>query len=258
MRVVIQYEITLTRHAYPSVNPVAKNGKDRAASFFTGLLLLLLLPERMALAGNDSFKAGCEKLMSPGKVVVAYTDITPAEDGSRTAKALQSVPGKTRDAHHHVYGLTHAQPEFRYKFRARWRTSTDGRTCMVPDVSVKLGFTAMRVYLARELNDSCRKNIVRAHELEHASAWRSHFRIGARMLEEPLRAAFSRPRYYASQNQARADSKPWVEGILKPLHQRLMNGAVAAQRAIDSPAAYQRVAQRLHACPERPVAYREF
>ena len=38
-----------------------------------------------------------------------------------------------------------------------------------------------------------------------------------------------------------ADLKPWVEGILKPLQQRLMNGAIAAQRAIDSPTAYQRV-----------------
>lgn len=241
-----------------------QNGEDRATSFFTGLplllllLLLLLLPERMALAGNDSFKVGCEKLMGPGKVTVVYADVTPAEDSSRTAKALQSVSGKTRDAYHNVYGLTHAEPEFRYEFRTRWRTSTDGQTCMVPDISIKLGFAAMRVYLARELNDSCRRNIVREHEQEHVSAWRSHFRIGARMLEEPLRAAFSQPRYYASQNQARADSRPWVEGILKPLHQHLMNGAVAAQRAIDSPAAYQRVAQRLHACPERPVAYHEF
>ncbi|WP_146162460.1 hypothetical protein [Nitrosospira multiformis] len=237
-----------------------QTGKDLAASFFAGLLLLLLLllPERMALAGNDLFKADCEKLMGAGKVAVVYTDITPAEDSSRTAKALQSVSGKTSDAYHNVYGLTHAAPEFRYEFRARWRTSTDGRTCMVPDVSVKLGFAAMRVYLAKELNDSCRRNIVRKHELEHVSAWRSHFRIGARMLEEPLRAAFSQPRYYASQNQARADSRPWVEGILKPLHQRLMNGAVAAQRTIDSPVAYQRVTQRLHACPERPVAYHEF
>jgi hypothetical protein len=120
---------------------------------------------------------------------------------------------------------------------------------MVPDVSVKLGFAAMRVYLARELQDSCRRNIVREHELEHVSTWRSHFRIGGRMLEEPLRTAFSQPRYYASQTQASADLKPWVEGALKPFEKQLMNGATAAQRAIDSPASYQRVSQRLHACP---------
>ncbi|WP_041352406.1 hypothetical protein [Nitrosospira multiformis] len=232
--------------------------KDRAASFFAGLLLLLLLPQRMALAGNDSFEANCEKLMGPGKVAVVYLDIAPAEDSSRTARALQSVSGKTGDAYHNVYGLTHAEPEFRYEFRTRQWTSTDGRTCMVPDVSVKLGFAAMRVYLARELDDSCRRNIVREHELEHVSAWRSHFRIGARMLEEPLRAAFSQPRYYASQNQARSDSRPWVEGILQPLQQHLMKGVIAAHRAIDSPVAYQRVTQRLRACPERPREYREF
>lgn len=230
-----------------------QNGKGRAAIFFAWLLLLLLIPERMALAGadsfTDSFKADCEKLMGPGKVTVMYADIAPAEDSSRTVKALQSMSGKTNDAYHNVYGLTHAEPEFRYTFQTRWRTSPDGRTCMVPDVSVKLGFAAMRVHLARELQDNCRRNIVREHELEHVSAWRSHFRIGTKMLEEPLRAAFSQPRYYASQNLAQADLKPWVEGILKPLQQRLMNGAVAAQRAIDSPTAYQRVSQRLHACP---------
>jgi hypothetical protein len=64
-----------------------------------------------------------------------------------------------------------------------------------------------------------------------------------------LRTAFSQPRYYASQTQASADLKPWVEGVLRPLQQRLMNSAIAAQRAIDSPSAYQRVSQRLHGCP---------
>jgi hypothetical protein len=226
-----------------------QNGKGRAVSLFVWLLLLLLISERMALASSDTFKADCEKLMGPGKVVVMYTDIVPAEDSSRTVKGLQSMSGKTNDTYHNVYGLTHAEPEFRYEFQTRWRTSPDGQTCMVPDVSIKLGFAAMRVYLARELQDNCRRNIVREHELEHVSAWRSHFRIGGRMLEEPLRTAFSQPRYYASQTQASADLKPWVEGVLKPLQQRLMNSAVAAQRAIDSPAAYQRVSQRLHGCP---------
>jgi hypothetical protein len=203
----------------------------------------------VASASNDMFKTDCEKLIGPGKVMVMYTDIVAAEDNSRTIKALQSLSGKVDDAYHSVYGLTYAEPEFRYEFQTRWRTSPDGRTCMVPDISIKLGFVAMRMYLARELQDSCRRNIVREHELEHVSAWRSHFRIGARMLEEPLHMAFSQPRYYASETQARADLKPWVESVLKPFQQRLMNGAIAAQRAIDSPGAYQRVTQRLRMCP---------
>ncbi|HEX8873941.1 MAG TPA: hypothetical protein VF780_04880 [Nitrosospira sp.] len=212
-------------------------------------LLLALIQSGAAGADDDGFKESCEKLTGAGKVTVMYTDIVAAEDNSHSIKALQAMSGKANDAYHSVYGLTRAEPEFGYEIQARWRTSPDGRTCMVPDVSVKLGFSAMRVYLARELQDRCSKNIVREHELEHVSAWRSHFGIGAKMLEEPLSAAFSQPRHYASQTQARADLKPWVEGVLKPFQKQLMNGAIAAQRAIDSPAAYERVKQRLHTCP---------
>jgi hypothetical protein len=229
-----------------------QNRKGRRNIFFAWPLLLFLIQIPVASGGNDMFKIDCEKLIGPGKVMVVYTDIVAAEDNSRTIKALQSLSGRVDDAYHSVYGLTHAEPEFRYEFQTRWRTGQDGRTCMVPDISVKLGFAAMRMYLARELQDSCRRNIVREHELEHVSTWRSHFRIGARMLEEPLRMAFSQPRHYASQTQARADLKPWVESVLKPFQQRLMNGAIAAQRAIDSPGAYQRVTQRLRACPPTP------
>ncbi|SEK84499.1 hypothetical protein SAMN05216387_103181 [Nitrosovibrio tenuis] len=207
------------------------------------------MPGRVASANDDRFKADCEKLIGAGKVVVTYTDIVPAEDSSHTIKSLQSMSGKANDAYHSVYGLTHAEPAFRYEINTRWRISPEGQTCMVADVSVKLGFSAMRVYLARELQDSCRKNIVREHELEHVSTWRSHFRIAAKMLEDPLRTAFSQPRYYPSQTQAQADLKPWVEGVLQPFQKQLMNGAAAAQRAIDSPAAYQRVTQRLRTCP---------
>ena len=218
-------------------------------SFFSSPLLLLLIQSHAAWAVNDTFKADCKKLFGTGKVVVTYTDIVAAEDSSHTIKSLQAMSGKTYDAYHSVYGLTRAEPEFRYEIRSRWRIRPEGETCIVSDISIKLGFSAMRVYLARELQDSCRRNIVREHELEHVSAWRSHFEIGAKMLEEPLGAAFSQPRYYVSQTQAQADLKPWVEGVLHPFQKQLMNGAAAAQRAIDSPAAYERVKQRLRACP---------
>ncbi len=226
-----------------------QNRNSWTKRFFVWPLLLLLIQSRAVRADNDTFKESCEKLIGAGKVVVMYTDIVATENSSHTIKSLQAMSGKANDAYHSVYGLTHAEPEFRYEFQTRWRISPEGQTCMVPDVSIKLGFSAMRVYLARELQDSCRRNIVREHELEHVSAWRSHFGIGAKMLEEPLSAAFSQPRYYASQAQARADLKPWVEGVLRPFQKQLMNGAAATQRAIDSPAAYERVKQRLRTCP---------
>jgi hypothetical protein len=182
-------------------------------------------------------------------VVVTFVDIATSENSSHTVKSLKSLSGNAGDLHHNVYGLTHAEPTFRYEIKSRWQISPTGETCMVPDVSIKMGFSSMRVYLARELDDSCRRNIVREHELEHVSAWKSHFRIGAKLLEEPLRAAFSRPRYYESTAQAQADLQPWVEEVLMPLHQQIIKSVASAQRAIDSSISYNHVRNRLRACP---------
>ena len=210
---------------------------------------LLLMQNCAAGASNDEFRATCIKLGEAALVTVAFMDTATSENSSHTVKSLKSLSGKTGDPHHNVYGLTQAEPTFSYKIKPRWRISATGQTCMVPDVSVKMGFSAMRIYLARELQDSCRKNIVRDHELEHASAWKSHFRIGAKLLEDPLRLAFSKPRYYASRTEAQADLRPWAEGVLKPFQQRLMEGVASAQRAIDSPLSYNHVKKRLRACP---------
>lgn len=203
----------------------------------------------VAWAENGEFKDRCNRLVETATVAVTFVDIGTSENSSHTVKSLKSLSGKTGDLHHNVYGLTHAEPTFSYEIRSKWRISPTGKTCMVPDVSVKIGFSSMRIYLARELQDSCRKNIVREHELEHVSAWKSHFRIGTKLLEEPLRLAFSQPRYYASTTQAEADLRPWVEEVLKPLQQRLMKSVISAQHAIDSPISYNYVKNRLRNCP---------
>lgn len=203
----------------------------------------------VAWAENGEFKDRCNRLVETAAVAVTFVDIRISENSSHTVKSLKSLSGKTGDLHHNVYGLTHAEPAFSYEIKSKWWISPTGKTCMVPDVSVKIGFSSMRVYLARELQDSCRRNIVREHELEHVSAWKSHFRIGAKLLEEPLRLAFSQPRYYASKARAQADLQPWVEGVLKPLHQQIMKSVASAQRAIDSPISYNHVKNRLRNCP---------
>ncbi|MDQ3186839.1 MAG: hypothetical protein M3Q16_10385 [Pseudomonadota bacterium] len=223
--------------------------KTRIRHLFPSLVLLLLMQNCAAWASDDEFRAACIKLGAAVAIVVTFTDIATSENSSHTVKSLKSLSGKTSDPHHNVYGLTHAEPTFSYEIKPRWQIGLAGQTCMVPDVSVKIGFSAMQIYLARELQDSCRKNIVREHELEHVLAWKSHFRIGAKLLEDPLRLAFSQPRYYASRTQAQVDLRPWAEGVLKPFQQRLMKGVTSAQRAIDSPISYNHVKKRLRACP---------
>ncbi|MEP6606878.1 MAG: hypothetical protein ABJA60_12290 [Nitrosospira sp.] len=231
------------------IDKQAQSPRNWVRRFLNGWVFLLLMQNCISWAGSDSFEDRCRKLVEASVVVVTFVDIATSENNSHTVKSLKSLSGNTGDLRHNVYGLTHAEPTFSYEIKSKWQISPTGKTCMVPDLSIKMGFSSMRIYLARELQDSCRRNIVREHELEHVVAWKSHFRIGAKLLEEPLRRAFSQPRYYASTAQAQADLQPWVEGALQPLHQRIMKSVISAQRAIDSSISYNHVKNRLRNCP---------
>lgn len=217
--------------------------------FLLWAMVLLWTKDAPASGKNQEFEANCRKLGNAVKITATYKDIVPREDSSQTVKSLKSLSGKTSDPYHHVYGLTHAEPVFSYQFMPRWHIGPDGQVCALPDVSVEIGFSSMRVYLARELQEACRKGVVRDHEMEHVSAWKSHFRAGAKLLESPLRQAFSQPRYYRTQANAQAGLKLWVEEETKSLWKRLMAGVVSANRTIDSPLSYNQVNNRLRNCP---------
>jgi len=226
-----------------------QGARIRVMNFLIWSMASLWIKNGSASEENREFKANCRKLGDTVEIVVIYRDIVATEDASHTVKSLKSLSGKTSDPHHHVYGLTHAAPVISYKFKPKWYVGPGGQTCALPDLSVEMGFSSMRIYLAKELQDSCRKGIVRDHEMEHVSAWKSHFRAGAKLLENPLRRAFSQPRHYATEAHAQADLKPWVEGEMKSLQKQLMNGVISAQRAIDSPISYSQVKNRLRNCP---------
>lgn len=228
----------------------------QAIDFLFCAMVLLWPKDGSASDKNQEFQANCWKLGDTVRIAAAYRDIVPTEDSSRSVKSLRSLSGKTGDPYHHVYGLTHAEPAFSYRFTPRWHTGPDGQVCALPDVSVEIGFSSMRVYLARELQETCRKGVVRDHEMEHVSAWKSHLRAGAKLLEGPLRQVFSQPRYYRTQADAQAGLKLWVEEEMKLLWKRLMDSAITAHRTIDSPLSYNQVNNRLRNCP--PDAHQPF
>jgi hypothetical protein len=223
--------------------------KIQAIDFLLLAIVLIWTKDGLASGKNQEFQASCRKLGDAVRITATYRDIAPTEDSSQTVKSLKSLSGKTSDPYHHVYGLTHAEPVFSYQFMPRWHIGPDGQVCALPDVSVEIGFSSMRVYLARELKETCRKGVVRDHEMEHVSAWKSHFRAGAKLLESPLRQAFLHARHYPSQADAQVGLKLWVEEEMESLWKRLMTGVITAHRTIDSPLSYNQVNNRLRNCP---------
>jgi hypothetical protein len=191
----------------------------------------------------------CLQLASQSKIIINYTDIFVSEDYSKPTAYLKALADNALDQHHNVFGLTHAEPKLEYQLHANFAKSPDGKICAIPDLTINAGFTSMKVYLAQEVTSSCRRQIIREHEYEHVAAWKSHLRAGTRLLENPLRVAFSEPRYYESSIAAEQDLKPWVSSMIKPLEQRLFIGLNQAQHAIDSPMSYEHVEAKLRSCP---------
>ena len=211
------------------------------------LFLVITISPTPAHAGEPNHN--CAQLTQPPLVRVIYTDVAITEDYTQTIASLKAISGHAMDQHHSVYGLTQATPKLDYEFKAVISSLPDGKVCMVPEVIIKAGFSSIRVYLAKELEDSCRKQIIREHELEHVSAWKAHIRAGTKLMELPLKNAFSQPRQYDSISQAEQDLRPWVQAVIKPLEHRLMESVATEQHAIDSSFSYGNVENRLRTCP---------
>jgi len=227
------------------------NNKQRQylRSYLTKAALFLVITISQTLAHASEKNNNCAQLAQPPLVRVIYTEVTITEDYTQSIASLNALSGHTMDQHHSVYGLTYATPKLDYDFKAMISSMPDGKVCLVPEVMIKAGFSAIQIYLAKELQDSCRKQIIREHEFEHVSAWKSHMRAGTKLMELPLKNAFALPRQYDSISQAEHDLRPWVQEVMKPLERGLMESIATAQRAIDSPFSYGNVENRLRTCP---------
>jgi hypothetical protein len=200
-------------------------------------------------AGADEFSERCGELARQARIGVTFADRAVATDETRNVETLNKMSGKPAGGLHNVYGLTHAVPTLRMNVTPRIVEDGDGRICAMPEIAVILGFSEMAVYLARELTDPCRRNVIRAHEDEHVNTWKAHLRAGAQLLTTILRREVGDARIYATRDEVEAGVRSWAEELVKPWAARILISVREAQGAIDTPTSYAGVASRLRSCP---------
>lgn len=220
-------------------------GKHALKSFVATLLLTL---SPAAIAGS-SFEIACEKLAGEAAIRVVFEDSQVSRDDSRNLETLKRLSRSDTSPYHNVLGLTHAEPVASLDVAPRILTDFDGRACGVPSLNLRLGFSAMQVYLASELKDSCRRRIVDEHEQEHVAVWRNHLRAGARMLEALLRRKLGQTANFRTSAEADEQLRRRVDELIVPLLKDLQDGIGANQRQIDSAASYQYVEGQMRSCP---------
>lgn len=217
---------------------------SRSLSLCLGTLILFAV----GTASADDFARRCNELSRDVKIQVNFQDREVATDESRTVQALNQMSGKRSGSSHNVYGLTRATPLLRLEVTPRAIADSDGRVCAIPDISVILGFSELEMYLAMELTDLCRKQVIREHEEEHVKTWRAHLRVSASLLANVLQREVGESRIYGSREAAELGVRAWAYGMVNPWAKRIADIVISAQQAIDTPTSYALVAARLRAC----------
>jgi hypothetical protein len=201
-----------------------------------------------------SFETSCEQLAIDAKIQAVFEDKPATRDNSRGLDELKRLLQSSKAAtggnpYHRVLGLTHAEPSSRLELTSRALTDTSGRQCAVPSLTLTLGFTELKVYIAKETTNDCRRRIIEEHENEHVNAWRNHLRIGARLLTPVLQKQLAQPMYFDKAVDIKPILQQRVEDLIDFQLARLMGGIGAAHNQIDSPTSYQFEENRLRACP---------
>ena len=208
---------------------------------------LMLMP--LAAAAQSDLAGACATLAADARIVVAFEDRPVSYDHSLGVDALRRLASSATPAHHRVLGLTEAQPTTRLMVAPRVLADRNGRACAVAALDLAISFATLRVYLASELKDACRRRVVEEHELRHVAVWCDHLRAGARLLETRLRATLGEVAYFDSAQQARDEVRRRAEEAVSAYIARLSDGIAAGNREIDTASAYQYDEGRLRACP---------
>jgi hypothetical protein len=220
-----------------------------AAKFILHLAVAMVCLDA-SYASADGFAERCRELSQQVRISVIFEDRQVITDESRNIEALNGLSGKRADAYHHrVYGLTHAEPYFRLSVVPRGVFGDHGQICAMPDIAVSFGFSEITVYLARELTNPCRRNVIREHEEEHVKTWKAHLRASAQLLTPTLLREVGEPRIYTSRDDTEAGIRAWANELVTPWAKRIVANVREAQEAIDTPTMYAAVASRLRACP---------
>ncbi len=215
-----------------------------------GLVLAALL-----LAGCDmysSLESVCEKRLAPTAVEVVTKPVSYTYDFSRSTSDLTS-----RGAHRAgtvVLGLveTEIRSEAALGLNGIKRFFS-GRYCMRPNLTVKLAFEPMTLYIANEQPEgSCAFRITMEHELKHIAVYQDYLEdFGARVREDLGRALGNDIVYVGSRSEADAHVRAVIERTLTPYMQAMQDEVRARQARIDSPAEYARLARHHAWCAGR-------
>lgn len=201
------------------------------------LPLILLLP---AYASADR----CEELPKPS-VTVKRLDESLTFNTEYSYKSLTNLGAATARPGHQVLGLTRGNAIASFTSSSPSFFDRNGRwECVSPQITLTYGFKPMTVYVAKEFPvGSCAYQQIYEHEMRHVKTYQTHLANIEKRLSDTLTARFAtggpwRGTVGETGQRLRSElDERWLPMILREIRQ-----VEEAQKLIDTPAEYERVA----------------
>lgn len=213
----------------------------------------------LAVLGIVAVLAGCERLqpfeqacatrLAPATVEVVTEPVRVATDLSRSIQELtnrQSHPWGRR-----VLGLVTTDLRSEMAVTARGLADRSGtRYCLRPDVTVRLAFAPMTLYVAREHPPgSCAHQLTLEHERKHVRVYEDYLVDIREDLRRDLLARLGdKPLLAGSPQEAEAAVHRLLEESLAPFVRGAMQEVLDLQKLVDSEREYARLDREQARC----------
>ncbi len=201
----------------------------------------------VALSGCQKIEAGyCDARLPASKVTIELE--APAYTLSTSADARYLGEQHGHDGEMITYGLTSARSSVRAEVNLHVMR-LPGAVCARPDITLHMAYKPMTVEIAHELGaHSCAYETVLGHEKKHVDAFAAQLASSKATLASEIAAhGVSRAVLYSSPEAAEHAMQLLEDNWLVPRADELLAEVEQRQRAVDSPAEYQRVGA---ACPD--------
>lgn len=214
------------------------------AAWCLALCWLAAGPAAAAEAGRTPFQARCEDSINKSVSILTAQQNGYSVDNRLSFRALTVMKGAAR-ANTYVLGLT--KTDSRVAIASDGAMLTDpvtGYECVSPQVSVKLSYAPVLIYVSSEFPPgSCGYKEILEHEFRHMKAYMDHLP----KVEQTVRAALAK-RYggkplYAPGGTARTALAREIDTGWLPYIKAEMAKVETVQAQIDAPAEYMRLSK---------------
>jgi len=199
-------------------------------------LLLHSMPLQAALNCTD---------LPPSKVDVILLETPASRNFNYSYRQLRSL---TEDHSRHdieTLGLARGTASARFQIKGQIRQAKNSQSeCASFDIKLTYGFSPITVYVSREFpQGTCAHDEIYRHELEHVETYQRHAREIREEITLALKKRFENTvPWHGSRGETSQRLQKELDERWLPYIQRLLDKVNTAQRKIDSPAEYARIA----------------